>query len=181
MLEYFKFFSNEQCFTSIITPIQEKNKTFNFSFPKWIYDYKTYSVHQLIMIFFEQVISIYYQLYLIDNEIPKFDIDTKFSEFFQTNIDIEDYLSKKVLNNEKDINLIKLINKENLLKSLNSEKQKNLIKYYENKLEIVYSYAFASKYDGTYFDSDLKQIGFINNKIRELMDLCQKKHIFIYK
>ena len=182
MLEYFKFFSNEQCFTSIITPIQEKNKTFNFSFPKWIYDYKTYSVHQLIMIFFEQVISIYYQLYLIDNEIPKFDIDTKFSEFFQTNIDIEDYLSKKVLNNEKDINLIKLINKENLLKSLNSDKQKNLIKYYENKLEIVYSYAFASKYDGTYFDSDLKQIGFINNKIRELMDLCQKNiSLFINK
>jgi len=174
MMEYFKFFSNEKCFTSIIDPIQEKNKIFNFSFPKWIYDYKTYSIHQLIIIFFEQIISIYYQLFLIENDIPIFDIDKKYSELFQTNLDIEDYLSKNILQKEKQNDLYELINKEKLLKSLNSGKQNNLIRYYGQKLEIVFTYAFVSNYEGTFFNSDLQKIGFINAKVRELMDLCQK-------
>ena len=131
MMEYFRFFSEDQCFTSVINPIQEKSKFFNFTFPKWIYNYKTYSIHQLILIFFEQIISIYYQLFLIENEIPKFDIDNKFSELFQTNLDIEEFLSKK----EKETNLNELINKEKLYDSLNTKEKKNLIRYYENKLE----------------------------------------------
>ena len=175
MLEFFKYFSNEQCFTSIVNPYQDKNKSYNFSFPKWIYDYKNYSLHQLIMIFFEQIISIYYQLFLLENDIPKFDIDKKFSELFQTNLEIEEYLTKKVINKEeKEKTFTEFINKEDIKISLDSDKQKNLIKYYENKLEVVYSYAYASKYDGTFFNSDLKQIGIIGQKIKELMDLCEK-------
>ena len=167
MFEYFKYFSNQQCFTSIVNPFQDKNKSYNFSFPKWIYDYKTYTIHQIIMIFFEQIISIYYQLFLLENDIPKFDIDKKFCELFQTNLEIEEYLTK-VINKEKESNLTELINKEDIFILLNSDKQQNLMRYYDNKVEVVNYYVFTRKSDGTYSNNKLKLIGQAGRVIKEL-------------
>ena len=171
MMEYFNFFSNNQCFNSTIIPIQENNKSFNFTLPNWIYDYNSYSLYQLIIIFFEQIISIYYQLYLVENEIPQFDIDKKYSYFFQTNLNTEEYL-KKNINEEKNIN--EIINKQNIYNILKTDNQKNLIQYYEKKTEIVYFYAFYSKYYNDTYNYD--------TEINKLIELYHKNiHDFVNK
>lgn len=170
-LEYFDFFSNCQCFNEPITTIQEKNKIYNFTFPNWIYQYNSYTIQQLLVIFFEQIISIYYQLYLVENDIPQFEIDKKFNELFQSNLNIEGYLSKKYLNKEND--KLDFIDKEKIFYIINTEKQKNMIQYFDNKVEKVYSYAYASVYDGNSYNN-LEQIGKFNNNIRELIGLCKK-------
>ena len=57
-----------------------------------------------------------------------------------------------------------------------------MIRYFDNKTELVYSYAFASKYDGTNYNSNLKQIGIIETKKREIMELSKKNiSLFIKK
>ena len=170
MMEYFNYFSNGQCFHSEINPIKEENKSYNFSFPNWIYEYNSYSIYQLLIIFFEQIISIYYQIYLEEKQIPQFEIDKKINELFQTNLEIEDYLSKEYL--RKENYNFSFIDKEKIFNELNNEKQKYLISYYENKTELVYSYAFASKYDGNTYNNSFQKIGFMNNKIRQLINLC---------
>ena len=171
MIEYFNYFSNGECFISEIKPIIEENKCYNFSFPNWIYKYNSYTIYQLLTIFFEQIISIYYQIYFAEKEIPQFDIDKKINELFKTNSEIEEYLSKNFLNKE-NYNF-DFIDKEKIFRELNCEKQTNLIRYYENKIEIVYSYAFASKYDGKKYKDNLQKLGFMNNKIRQLKNICQ--------
>lgn len=102
LFEFFNYFSKNQCFKDIVTPIQEKNNNYNFSFPNWIYKYESYSFCQLLLIFFEQVISVYYQIYLYEQEIPKFNIDQKFNEFFKTNENLKNYLLKKNKNDSED-------------------------------------------------------------------------------
>ena len=177
MMEYFNFFSDNHCFSDVILPIQEKNKNYNFSLPNWIYIYDNFSIHKLLIASFEQIISIYYQLYLAENEIPQFDIDKKFSELFQSNKNIEEYLFKIISNTDFDF-----INKKKIFDIINSKKYQNMIQYYENKTETVYSYAFASKYDGTNYNSNLKQIGIIETKKRELIELCKKNiSLFVTK
>ena len=181
MMEYFNYFSSSQSFTEAIISYQEINKNYNFSFPKWIANYKCFSIHQLIIIFLEQIISIYYQLFLIENEIPQFDIDKKFFDFFQSNSNIEEYLTKKNLYEENEN--FDFIDKEKIYNIINSEKQKKMIQYFENKIELVYSYAYASRYDGTNNNNNnLKQQGIINNKIRELIGIYKKNiHLFVLK
>ena len=177
MMEYFNYFSNNHCFSDEILPIQEKNKNYNFNFPNWIYIFDSYSIHQLIIAFLEQVISIYYQLNLAENEIPQFDIDKKFSELFKSNKNIEEYLSKVIINNDFDF-----INKKKIFDIIDSEKYKKMICYFDNKIELVYSYAFNSKYDGTNYNSNLKQMGIIETKRRELIELLKTNiSLFITK
>ena len=178
MMEYFNYFSNNQCFAEAIVPYQEINKNYNFSFPKWIAKYSSFSIHQLIIIFFEQIISIYYQLFLIENEIPQFDIDKKLFDFFQSNSNIEEFLSNKILNKENAN--FDFIDKEKIFYIINTEKHKKMIQYFENKIELVYSYAYASRYDGNDYSSILKQKGTINNKIRELIIILKKIYIYLY-
>ena len=55
MMEYFNYFSNGQCFHSEIRPIKEENKSYNFSFPHWIYEYNSYSIYQLLIIFLNKL------------------------------------------------------------------------------------------------------------------------------
>ena len=131
MMEYFNYFSKDQCFAEPIIPYQETNKNYNFSFPKWIVKYSSFSIHQLIIIFFEQIISIYYQLFLIENEIPQFDIDKKYFDFFQSNSNIEEYLTKKNINKENAN--FDFIDKEKLFNIINSEKQKKMIQKNKKK------------------------------------------------
>ena len=91
IIKYFNFFSENQLFTGKI----EKIKNYNFSFPKCIYCYNSYSIYQLLVIFFEQKISIYDQIYLIENKIPEFDIDIKIFYLLKKKSNIENYLLKK--------------------------------------------------------------------------------------
>ena len=179
MMEYFNYFSNNHCFSDEILPIQENNKNYNynFNFPNWVYIFDSYSIQQLLVAFFEQIISVYYQLYLAENDIPQFDIDKKFSEFFKNNQNIEEYLSKANRNNDIDF-----INKKKIFEIIDSNKYKRMISYFDNKTELVYSYAFASRYDGTNYNSNLKQLGIIETKKRELMELFKKNiSLFIKK
>ena len=171
IIKYFNFFSENQCFTSKI----EKLKNYNFSFPKWIYGYNNYSIYQLLVIFFEQKISIYYQIYLIENKIPEFDIDIKISYFLKKKSNIEDYLLKKItkddnyIDNESD--KYDFIDEQKILNIL--ETQKKLIQYYEIKTDLVFSCAFGSSLNENYYDDQSKKKEF-NIKIKELKNIFKK-------
>ena len=173
IIKYFNFFSENQCFTSKI----EKIKNYNFSFPKWIYGYNSYSIYQLLVIFFEQKISIYYQIYLIENKIPEFDIDTKISYLLKKKSNIEDYLLKKITKNDNnnyidnESDKYDFIDEQKILNIL--ESQKKLIQYYENKTDLVYSCAFGSSLNENFYDDNSKKKEF-NTKIKELKKIFKK-------
>ena len=139
LFEFFCYFSKNQCFSNIITPLKEKNNIYNFSFPSWIYKYQSYSFCQLLLIFFEQIISVYYQLYLYDKEIPQFNIDKKFSEFFKTNENLKNYLFQKLKNTNDDY----IVDKKKYLDIINSKSFKDKYLYYEKEIKFVYSLAFG--------------------------------------
>ena len=173
IIKYFNFFSDNQCFTSKI----EKMKNYNFSFPKWIYGYNSYSIYQLLVIFFEQKISIYYQIYLIENKIPEFDIDIKISYLLKKKSNIEDYLLKKITKNDNnnyidyESDKYDFIDEQKILNTL--ESQKKIIQYYENKTDLVYSCAFGSSLNENFYDDNSKKKEF-NIKIKELKKLFKK-------
>ena len=174
IIKYFNFFSENQCFTSKI----EKIKNCNFSFPKWIYGYNSYSIYQLLVIFFEQKISIYYQIYLIENKIPEFDIDTKITYLLKKKSNIEDYLLKKITKNDSNNNYIDnesdkydFIDEQKILNAL--ESQKKIIQYYEIKTDLVYSCAFGSSLNENFYDDNSKKKEF-NTKIKELKRIFKK-------
>lgn len=181
MQEYFNFFSKEKIFNSIIQIIQDKNKNYNFSFPTWINEFDSYNLYQLIIIFFEQIISIYYQIYLLSNEIPSFDIDNKINDFFQMNLDIENYLSRESVknfcdkNNLYNTNILFFIDMEKLVKDLNKTEVKNKIRYYEIIAENIYSLAFGPTKCEISNDEKFKKEKF-NNIIRELEKIYQIKN-----
>ena len=165
LFEFFSYFSKDNCFTSIVNPIQEKNNCYNFSFPNWIYNYQSYSLCQILFIFFEQIISVYYQLYLYDKEIPQFNIDKKLDEFFKTNENIKKYLSQKNINNDDSI-----IDKQKCYEALNSKIIQDKYLYYENKSKTVHSIAFGISLYEQYIN---KQREF-NIKFNLLMDIARK-------
>ena len=173
IIKYFNFFSENQCFKSKI----EKIKNYNFSFPKWIYNYNSYSIYQLLVIFFEQKISIYYQIYLIENKIPEFDIDTKISYSLKKKSNIEDFLLKKITKNDNnnyidnESDKYDFIDEQKILNIL--ESQKKLIQYYENKTDLVYSCAFGSSLNENFYDDNSKKKEF-NTKIKELKKIFKK-------
>ena len=166
LFEFFNYFSKSQSFSSIINPIQEKNNIFNFSFPSWIYNYQSYSFCQLLLIFFEQIISVYYQLYLYEKEIPQFNIDQKFFEFFKTNESIKKYLSEKIKNNNNEC----IIDKDKCLEIINSDTLQKKYLYYENKIKFVFSLAFG---ESLYEQNSDKKRNF-SKKFHLLMQLAQK-------
>ena len=166
LFEFFNYFSENQCFKSIINPIQEKNNNYNFSLPEWIYSYKTYSLYQILIIFFEQIISVYYQLYLYEKVLLKFNIEQKFNEFFKNNENLKDYLSKKV----KIINDDFIVDKIKCLDLINSEPIRNKYEYFENKTKNIFSFAFGS----SFYDQKLDTKREFNLKFYHLMDLAKK-------
>ena len=72
----------------------------------------------------------YYQIYLVDNEIPEFDIDKKFEKFYQINLNIEEYLIKNI---NKEYNKNEIIDRKKINDILNSDSQKKIIQNYEKK------------------------------------------------
>ena len=160
--EYFDTFSNCKIFSEKIISIKPKKNSniFNFSFPKWTSLYKTFSVQQIIVICFEQIISIYYQIYLSDGIIPNYEIDSKINDLLNITINIENYLGKYCSNYEIfDINKIK--------EELKLPKQKELLKYYDNISEHVYEMAFNRGRSEFYHDEDI-QLNDIKNCIINL-------------
>ena len=161
--EYFDTFSNCKIFSKSIMWMKAKNNNniFNFSFPNWINNYNFFTIPQLVVICFEQIISIYYQIYLIDGNIPEFDIDSKINDFLNMNKNIENYLGKelpienKIFDNNK-------INKE-----INSQKNKDLIAYYETISETIYQIAFDRK-RSSFFCDESNNINDINRTISAL-------------
>ena len=183
LFEFFYYFSKNQCFGTIINPIQEKNNCYNFSFPNWIYKYPSYSFCQLLVIFFEQIISVYYQLFLLENNIPKFVIDKKYNEFFKTNDNIKEYLLQK---NNND-----LIDKQKILDILDTDKYKEKFFYYCTKSNMVHISAFGAISDEIEIDTqkefkiryeELNEL-IKNNKINEIVDkisLIEARFAFKY-
>ena len=165
LFEFFNFFSKEQCFTSVINPILEKNNCYNFSFPNWVYNYQSYSFCQLLIIFFEQIISVYYQLYLYAKEIPQLSIDNKFTNFFKTNENIKEYLSNKI-KNKNDI----IINREECFDKINNKINSDKYSYYENKSAFVYSIAFGP----SFFEKNINKKREFNLRFNYLMEFIQK-------
>ena len=165
LFDFFNFFSKEQCFTSVINPILEKNNCYNFSFPNWVYNYQSYSFCQLLIIFFEQIISVYYQLYLYAKEIPQLSIDNKFTNFFKTNENIKEYLSNKI-KNKNDI----IINREECFDKINNKINSDKYSYYENKSAFVYSIAFGP----SFFEKNINKKREFNLRFNYLMEFIQK-------
>ena len=147
--EYFDTFSNCNIFTEPIVPIEHKNcNIYNFSFPDWVSYLNCFSVPQLIVICFEQIISIYYQIYILDEVIPNFEIDSKIKDFLNMNLNIENYLGKKLFNeNIFDFNKIK---------TEIYSKYKDLLNYYDNISENVYEIAFTRPRSAYFNDESIK-------------------------
>ena len=148
--EYFDSISECNIFAKKITSTKINNNSnlFNFSIPNWARKETSslgLTVHEIIVICFEQIISIYYQIYLLDNVIPKFDIDSKINDFLNMNENIENYLGKEI-NNDDIFDINKITNQINA--------QEDLIKYYEMKSENVYIIAFDRNRSQFYFDKD---------------------------
>ena len=102
--EYFDQFSNCKIFSENIKVYKEYNNIYNFSLPNWLKDFEEgFSVHQLIIICFEISISIYYQLYGIENALPKFEIDSKIEDLYNMKLNMENYLAKETSNEKNPI------------------------------------------------------------------------------
>ena len=149
--EYFDTFSSCKIFTEKIISIKPKKNTniFNFTFPNWISTYESFTVQQIIVICFEQIISVYYQIYLSDGVIPNYEIDSKINDLLNININLENYLGKIISDNEIfDMNKIK--------EELKLPKQKELLKYYDNISENVYEIAFDRGRSEFFNDEDIQ-------------------------
>ena len=157
--EYFDTFSNCKIFSENIISTKKNNNIYNFSFPNWVTEHKSFSVQQIIIICFEQIISFYYQIFLLDGVIPNFEIDSKIKEMLNMNENIENYLAKK-LNND-------FFNKELITKEVNSEKYLNIIKDNEIKSENVYVIAFDRERSQFFIDEEIKS-NEIENTLEQL-------------
>ena len=96
LINYMNFFSKNNIFTNIITSDYDSiNKIYNFSFPLWIINLDKFTLPELLTAIFEQVISIYYQFYMNDKELPYFHKDEKIDEIFDKTSKLENFLSEE--------------------------------------------------------------------------------------
>ena len=157
--EYFDTFSNCKIFSENIISTKKNNNIYNFSFPNWVTEHKSFSVQQIIIICFEQIISFYYQIFLLDGVIPNFEIDSKIKEMLIMNENIENYLAKKINND--------FFNKELITKEVNSEKYLKINKDNEIKSENVYVIAFDRERSQFFVDEEIKA-NEIENTLKQL-------------
>ena len=163
--EYFDQFSNCKIFSESIEATKEYN-IYNFSLPNWVKDFKEgFSVHQLIIICFEISISIYYQLFLIENAFPKFEIDSKIEDLYNMKLNMENYLAKETSNEKNAINSI--LDYKELDSDINSEENEKIYKNHEAISEYVYKIAFDHNQSSFYTDPSIKNEN-INNAIISL-------------
>ena len=166
LLEYFDTFSNCKIFSETINAfkIKNSNNIFNFSLPNWVQNYKEFSIHQIIVICFEQIISIYYQIYLNDNAIPNFEIDSKINDLLRMNNNMENYIGKEMINPD-------IFNMDTIINEVNSPNQKKFIQYYENLSENVYTIAFNRERSEFFNDEDIKY-----NDINKAVTFLKKEY-----
>ena len=166
--EYFDTFTNCKIFSENIFVIKANpnhNNIFNFSFPNWVRDIQKFSIPQLIIICFEISISIYYQIFLVENNIPVFDIDSKIKDLFSMKMNMENYIAIEINKEQNEINSIldeNVINKE-----IESVDIKNIFEEHEKYSEYIYKLVFDREQSSFYTDSDYK-FGSINNIIKTL-------------
>ena len=164
--EYFDQFSNCKIFSENIKVNKEYNNIYNFSLPNWLKDFEEgFSVHQLIIICFEISISIYYQLYGIENALPKFEIDSKIEDLYNMKLNMENYLAKETSNEKNPINSI--LDYKELDSDINSEENEKIYKEHEAITEYVYKIAFDHNQSSFYTDPSIKNEN-INNAIISL-------------
>ena len=164
--EYFDQFSNCKIFSENIKVYKEYNNIYNFSLPNWLKDFEEgFSVHQLIIICFEISISIYYQLYGIENALPKFEIDSKIEDLYNMKLNMENYLAKETSNEKNPINSI--LDYKELDSDINSEENEKIYKEHEAITEYVYKIAFDHNQSSFYTDPSIKNEN-INNAIISL-------------
>ena len=164
--EYFDQFSNCKIFSENIKVNKEYNNIYNFSLPNWVKDFEEgFSIHQLILICFEISISIYYQLFLIENALPKFEIDSKIEDLYNMKLNMENYLAKETSKEKNPINSI--LDYKQLDSEVNSEENEKIYKDHEAITEYVYKIAFDRNQSSFYTDPSIK-IDNINNAIINL-------------
>ena len=166
--EYFKIFSKNKIFTEKIIPIKTKENSniLNFSIPLWINEQEFFTISQLVTIYFEQIISINYQIYLYEGALLNLDIYTKIDELLNMNSKIENYLGS--INDEE--NILSIFNVEKITEEINSKKNKDLIYYYENLSENVYEIAFDRNRSVFIKDIDLNEIKTIISNLKKQYD-----------
>ena len=142
-----------------------ENRVYNFSLPSWIKNFEYFTFTQLLTIIFEQVISIYYQIYMNDKELPYFHKDQKIDEIFDETSKLENFLAEESKGDKnkffKNINF-KQVKDEFCLRSVILEKHR----YYKKKNDIVFRHYYNSNY---FFDDDEVE------KLNDLeIDNCEK-------
>jgi len=152
--EYFDNFTNCRIFEENILPLKPKKdqNIFNFSLPVWAKERNGFSIQEIIVICFEQIISVYYQISSIDNKFPEIELFTQIDYLLKKNKSLENYLSDS--SNEEHIENI--FNSDKLLEDVNSKDNKELMDYYENLSERIYEIAYNRKISFFYKDEDIK-------------------------
>ena len=166
--EYFDKFSDCNIFKENIIVIKAKpncNNIFNFSFPNWVKNMEKFSIQQLIVICFEISISIYYQIFLAEQSIPSFDIDSKIEDLFNMKMTMENYISKEVNKGQNKINSI--LEKKEIDKEISSDVYNKLFVEHENITEFVYKFAFNHNQSSFYTDPTITDEN-INNALKNL-------------
>ena len=169
--EYFDNFSNCRIFEDNILPINAKKdqNILNFSLPVWVKDKNVLSIQEIIVICFEQIISVYYQMASIENKFPENELFPKIDDLLTKNKSLENYLSEP--SNEEDIKNI--FNFDKISEDINSKDYKDLMNYYENMSERIYEIAYNRKMSIYYKDQDTK-LKEIENSILYLKNEYQK-------
>ena len=141
----FNYFSDNQSFLEPIESIQiENSKLFNFILPNWAKSLNEFTFCKILIIFFEQIISIYYQFYMNNVNLPIFSSDSKIEEILEMNSKLENFICEEVNCENGKQNFFHKINFNEITEYLNknSEKQKE----FKNIYKMVYSRFFGGKY-----------------------------------
>ena len=151
LFDYMNIFSKGEVFNKEIYSFYDsENRVYNFSLPSWIKNFEYFTFTQLLTIIFEQVISIYYQIYMNDKELPYFHKDQKIDEIFDETSKLENFLAEESKGDKnkffKNINF-KQVKDEFCLRSVILEKHR----YYKKKNDIVFRHYYNSNY---FFDDD---------------------------
>ena len=145
---FFNYFSDNQSFLEPIDSIQiENSKLFNFLLPNWAKSLNEFTFCKILIIFFEQIISIHYQFYINNINLPIFNSDSKIEEILEMNSKIENFICEEVNCENGKENFLQKINFNEISEYLiqNSEKQK-LLKEFKDIYKIVYSRFFGEGY-----------------------------------
>ena len=168
LIQYFDTFSNCKIFSEKICVIKANpniNNIFNFSFPNWVRDIEKFGIPTLIIICFEISISIYYQIFLKEQSIPNFDIDSKIEDLYNMKLTMENYIAKEI--NKEQNKIISILDKNKIDIEISSETYDQIFVEHENITDFVYKSAYNRKQSSFYSDPIVKDEN-INNALKLL-------------